>query len=316
MDKYIFIFCFYTNVKVFFTLLRGDSENKGKFCFPILRDINTVHLGPSCSFATISSRYLTVYTEKIYKHSSNVIKRSPKTISPVNLTVFAKKKVHEICPFFAAPNEKTFLSTGTKKSRSSRFAGWNGSTNAICSRTDRLHERDAGDKFGRTVVRRRVIRSIANTVIALRRRPYGRTVGKTRVFPPGLIRRWRWDFIPWWSGCPTPVGPTVEIVTLLTVTCVTSVTGYRYESRPLPRPTRRLAPSVLSFLPHRWLLARFQICEPDDILYRIMGYVRRINYTIPESSLRGEGATADYSALLRRLLVYKYICPRWRMLVN
>lgn len=43
--------------------------------------------------------------------------------------------------------------------------------------------------------------------------------------------------------------------------------------------TRPLLPFFLSFFVA--LHALFQICMPDDILYRIMGYVRRINYTEP-----------------------------------
>lgn len=124
----------------------------------------------------------------------------------------------------------------------------------------------------------RLIRLIANTVIALRRCHCGRTEGKTHVFPPELIRWWRWDFILWWSDCPSSVGPTVEIVMSLTVTCVASVTGYDTNLSLFFNPP---APSVLSVLLH-WI-ALFQICMPDDILYRIMGYVRRINYTIPKS---------------------------------
>lgn len=38
------------------------------------------------------------------------------------------------------------------------------------------------------------------------------------------------------------------------------------------------------FLPYRVAFVLFQIRKPDDILYRIMGYVRRINYTTLESS--------------------------------
>lgn len=49
--------------------------------------------------------------------------------------------------------------------------------------------------------------------------------------------------------------------------------------------------------------ALLQICEADNILYRIMGYVRGINYGIRDPrSPRGP--------------VYKYICPPWLMLVN
>lgn len=48
----------------------------------------------------------------------------------------------------------------------------------------------------------------------------------------------------------------------------------------------RISPPKCTFLPSLLSLsiaslALFQICKSDDILYRIMGYVRRINYTMP-----------------------------------
>lgn len=64
--------------------------------------------------------------------------------------------------------------------------------------------------------------------------------------------------------------------------------------------------SLLSFFLSFFIASHglFQLCISDDILYRIMGYVRRINYIIPKAPRRSEYA-------FRLVLVYRYIC-RWR----
>jgi len=67
-----------------------------------------------------------------------------------------------------------------------------------------------------------------------------------------------------------------------------------------------LLPSFPSFFITSLVL--LQICKPDDILYRIMGYVRRINYTM-RPRLR-EGRRGARKAKLRAPRAHGCICSR------